>query len=52
MDNNCKMIHETSLGHIMDIWNALVDIKNDAKNKVKAGSNNGPMGNASSIAKS
>ena len=51
MDNNCKMIHETSLGHIMDIWNALVDIKNDAKNKVKAGSNSGPMSGASSIAK-
>lgn len=51
MDNNCKMIHETSLGHIMDIWNALVDMKDDAKNKVKAGSNKGPMGSASSIAK-
>ena len=31
MDQNCKVIHETSLGHIMDIWDALMDIKKEAE---------------------
>ena len=36
MDNNCSMIHETSLGHILDIWKSIMDIKNDAdKSKSK-----------------
>lgn len=51
MDNNCKMIHETSLGHILDIWNALVDLKDDAKNSKAFKKSNSPMGGASSIAK-
>ena len=49
MDNNCKMIHETSLGHIMDIWDSLMDIKADSK-KLKS-SSQGPLKGASSIAK-
>lgn len=50
MNNNCKMIHETSLAHIMDIWNALVDISKDSKD-AKDKRSKGPMKANSSIAK-
>lgn len=50
MDNNCKIIHETSLGHILDLWNALVDIKNDVHDKKKTDIKS-PFKGASSIAK-
>lgn len=54
MDHNCKIIHETSLGHIMDVWDALMDIKNGAdKTKLMKNNNkrNNPLGSSSSISK-
>lgn len=54
MDHNCKIIHETSLGHIMDVWDALMDIKNGAdKTKLmnNAKKNNNPLSGSSSISK-
>ena len=34
MDNNCKSIHETSLGHIIDIWDSIKDLKDDVKGEI------------------
>lgn len=54
MDNNCKIIHETSLGHIMDIWDSLTDIAKEADRKKvleKAKKNSNPLGSSSSIAR-
>lgn len=53
MDQNCKVIHETSLGHIMDIWDALMDIKKEADydKLMKSAKKNNPLGASSSIAK-
>ena len=53
MDQNCKIIHETSLGHIMDVWDALMDIKKevDYDKLMKNAKKNNPLGASSSIAK-
>ena len=53
MDQNCKVIHETSLGHIMDIWDSLMDIKKEADydKLMKNAKKNNPLGSSSSIAK-
>ena len=52
MDNKCRAIHETSLGHIIDIWNSITDIrKEDLIKKIKHGKEQkGPLYGASSIA--
>lgn len=51
MDNKCKAIHETSLGHIIDIWNSIKDIKDLELDKIKNGKKQkGPLYGSSSIA--
>ena len=54
MNNDPKYIHETSLGHIIDLWDAVTDIaKSGTDDLLDKLSNKGkhPMSNASSIAK-
>lgn len=34
MDNNCKSIHETSLGHIIDIWDSVKDLKDEIHGEI------------------
>ena len=55
MNNDCKYIHETSLGHIIDLWDTVKDIASkgseDFKEYISKNSKKGPMANASSIAR-
>ena len=55
MNNDCKYIHETSLGHIIDLWDTAKDIASrgseEFKTYVMKNSKKGPMANASSIAR-
>lgn len=34
MDNNCKSIHETSLGHLIDIWDSIKDVKDEIHGEI------------------
>lgn len=55
MNNDCKYIHETSLGHIIDLWDTVKDIASKGSENFKTyamnNSKKGPMANASSIAR-
>lgn len=53
MNNNCKAIHETALGDIINIYDAIKNIPEEDRKKLFSNPNKskGPMGNASSIAK-